>query len=82
MSVCCLFGHAFAVFYGLENPEAACCMSSNPLYVALGFALNRIQCGGEVRQVFAAFQWVQDMTTVNLRDEDYKEILIAEGLSL
>lgn len=82
MSVCRLFCHAFAVFYDLENPEAACCMSFNPLYVALGFPLNKIQRGGEVRQVFAAFQWVRDVTTVTLRDEDYKEMLIAEGLSL
>jgi hypothetical protein len=56
VSVCRLFGHAFAVFYDLENPEASCCMSFNPLYVALGFPLNRIQRGGEVRQVFAAFE--------------------------
>lgn len=27
-------------------------------------------------------RWVQDVTTVNLTDEDYNEMLIAEGLSL
>ncbi len=27
-------------------------------------------------------RWVQGVTTVDLRDEDYKEMLIAEGLSL